>query len=56
MALLLMGRIITEAIIADNTPPDKSYPMKYVTYFLSFFAYVSIHILRMGYSSVKPEF
>lgn len=30
--------------------------MKYLTYFLTFFAYVGVHILRMGYSSVKPYF
>lgn len=30
--------------------------MKYLTYVLTFTAYVGIHILRMGYSSVKPYF
>jgi sugar phosphate permease len=30
--------------------------MKYVTYVLTFTAYVAIHVLRMGYSSVKPYF
>lgn len=30
--------------------------MKYTTYVLTFVAYAAIHILRMGYSSVKPYF
>ena len=30
--------------------------MKYTTYFITFLAYASLHILRMGYSAVKPSF
>lgn len=30
--------------------------MKYLTYVLTFTAYVAIHIMRMGFSSVKPSF
>jgi sugar phosphate permease len=30
--------------------------MKYLTYVLTFSAYAAVHILRMGYSSIKPEF
>jgi sugar phosphate permease len=30
--------------------------MKYTTYFLTFFAYVAVHMLRMGYSSIKADF
>lgn len=30
--------------------------MKYLTYVLTFTAYVAIHIMRMGYSAVKPSF
>ena len=30
--------------------------MKYLTYVVTFTAYVAVHILRMGYSSVKPYF
>lgn len=30
--------------------------MKYLTYFLTFFAYVAIHTMRMSYSFVKPSF
>ena len=30
--------------------------MKYLTYVLTFMAYVAIHILRMSYSAVKPYF
>jgi hypothetical protein len=30
--------------------------MKYLTFILSFLAYVAVHIMRMGYSAIKPYF